>query len=129
MAEVIRLVARRRRAIEQLDIAAGHASVPNWEHDQARRDAIAFRLLLVARLARDGERPSDISPDDWAWAQRLERFGGIVEPSRNEPDDLGHGDQSRSRVLSAALTRSSRPAPTAGSWRASRDASRASPTE
>lgn len=84
MAEVIRLVARRRRAIEQLDIVAGHASVPNWEHDPARRDAVSFRLLLVARLARDGERPSDITPEDWAWAQGLERFGGIVEPSRKE---------------------------------------------
>ena len=84
MAEVIRLVARRRRAIEQLDRAAAHASVPNWEHDPARRDAIAFRLLLVARLARDGERPSDISPEDWAWAKGLQRFGGIVEPSRKD---------------------------------------------
>ena len=82
MAEVVRLVPRRRRAIEQLDLAASHASVPNWEHDPARRDAIAFRLLLVARLARDGERPGDISAEDWAWAQGLERFGGIVEPSR-----------------------------------------------
>jgi hypothetical protein len=82
--QVIRLVARRRRAIEQLDIAASHASVPNWEHDPARRDAVAFRLLLVARLARDGERPSDITADDWAWAQGLERFGGIVEPSRKD---------------------------------------------
>ena len=84
MAEVIRLVARRRRAVEQLDRVAVHASVPNWEHDPARRDAIAFRLLLVARLARDGERPSDISPEDWAWAQGLGRFGGIVEPSRKD---------------------------------------------
>ena len=84
MAEVIRLVARRRRALEQLDIVLGHASVPNWEHDPARRDAVAFRLLLVARLARDGERPSDISPEDWAWAQGLERFGGLIEPSRKD---------------------------------------------
>ena len=84
MADVIRLVARRRRAIEQLDIVAAHASVTNWEHDPARRDAIAFRLLLVARLARDGDRPSDISPEDWAWARGLERFGGIVEPSRKD---------------------------------------------
>ena len=38
-------------------------------------------------------------------------------------------DQSRSRVRSAALTRSSRPAPTDGSWRARREASRASPCE
>jgi hypothetical protein len=52
--------------------------------DPARRDAIAFRLLLVARLARDGERPSDISPEDWEWARGLERFSGIVEPSRKE---------------------------------------------
>ena len=84
MAEVIRLVARRRRAIEQLDRAAAHASVPSWEHDPARRDAIAFRLLLVARLARGGDRPSDISEEDWAWARGLERFGGIVEPSRRD---------------------------------------------
>jgi hypothetical protein len=82
VSEVIRLVARRRRAIEQLDIVASHASVPNWAHDPARRDAVAFRLLLVARLARDGERPSDITPEDWAWARGLERFAGIVEPSR-----------------------------------------------
>jgi hypothetical protein len=82
--QLIRFVARRRRAIEQLDIAVSHASVPNWEHDPARRDAVAFRLLLVARLARDGERPSDITPEDWAWAQGLERFGGIVEPSRKD---------------------------------------------
>ncbi len=84
MADVIRLIPRRRRAIELLDRAAAHAAVPNWEHDPARRDAIAFRLLLVARLARDGERPSDISPEDWAWAQGLERFAGIVEPSRTD---------------------------------------------
>ena len=84
MADVIRLVARRRRAIEQLDRIAAHASVQNWEHDPARRDAVAFRLLLVARLARDGDRPSDITPEDWAWAQGLERFGGIMEPSRKE---------------------------------------------
>jgi hypothetical protein len=84
VAEVVRLAARRRRAVEQLDRAAAHAAVPNWEHDPARRDAIAFRLLLVARLARDGERPSDITPEDWAWAQGLGRFGGIVEPSRKD---------------------------------------------
>jgi hypothetical protein len=83
-APVIRLVARRRRAVEQLERAAGHASVPNWEHDPARRDAVAFRLLLVSRLARNGERPADIDPDDWAWAAGLDRFAGIVEPSRKE---------------------------------------------
>src|SRR5262245_45136948 len=84
MAEVIRFVARRRRAIEQLDRIVARAPVPNWDHGPARRDTIAFRLLLVARLARGGERPSDISPEDWAWAQGLERFGGIVEPSRKD---------------------------------------------
>ena len=83
-APVIRLVARRRRAIEQLDRAAAHASVPNWAHDPARRDAIAFRLLLVARLTRDIERPSDIDPDDWEWARALDRFSGVIEPSRKE---------------------------------------------
>jgi hypothetical protein len=83
-APVIRLVARRRRAIEQLDRAAAHASVPNWEHDPARRDAIAFRLILVSRLARDAERPTDIDPEDWAWARALDRFAGVIEPSRKE---------------------------------------------
>ena len=83
-APVIRLVARRRRAIEQLERAAGHASVPNWEHDPARRDAVAFRLVLVGRLARDGERPSDIDPEDWDWARALDRFAGVIEPSRKE---------------------------------------------
>ena len=81
---VIRFVPRRRRAIEQLDLAAAHAGFPNLEHDPARRDAVAFRLLLVARLAADGERPSDSSPEDWAWAQRLQRFAGVVEPSRKD---------------------------------------------
>ena len=83
-APVIRLVARRRRAVEQLDRAAGHASVPSWEHDPARRDAVAFRLLLVSRLARNADRPADIDPADWDWARALDRFAGVVEPSVKE---------------------------------------------
>jgi len=83
-APIIRLVARRRRAVDLLDRAAGHASVANWEHDPARRDAVAFRLILVARLARDAERPTDIEPADWDWARGLARFGGVVEPSTQE---------------------------------------------
>jgi hypothetical protein len=83
-AAVIRLVARRRRAVDLLERAAGHASVANWEHDPARRDAVAFRLILVARLARDVDRPSDIDPADWDWARGLARFGGVVEPAPQE---------------------------------------------
>jgi len=70
--------------VEQLERAAGHASVANWEHDPARRDAVAFRLLLVSRLARNADRPADIDPEDWAWARALDRFAGVVEPSRTE---------------------------------------------
>jgi hypothetical protein len=51
--QIIRFVGRRRRILEHLDWAAQHASVPKWEHDPARRDAVAYRLLLAARLARD----------------------------------------------------------------------------
>ena len=82
--QVIRFAGRRRRIATHLAWAATHASVPNWEHDPARRDGVAFRLTLAARLARDAQCPADLLAADWAWLRGLARFGGAAEPDMSE---------------------------------------------
>jgi hypothetical protein len=82
--DIIRFVGRRRRILEHLDWATEHASVPMWEHDPARRDAISFRLILAAKLARDVACPPDLLVEDCLWIRGLVRFGSVNQPEQAE---------------------------------------------
>lgn len=82
--ELIRFVGRRRRILEHLDWAVQHASVPHWEHDPCRRDAVSFRLVAAAWLASDVECPPDLRPEDCAWVIGLERLASVTPPEQPE---------------------------------------------